>query len=137
MVPPIARGSEAKLSFTGVLAGMELCPRPGNHVAQCRSFPGVLRMSGEERLGVEIRTAGMAHVRDQAHLLRHLAVRYFPLHGAAGIMRAPGPDGNSASIHIGVAAERALVGAVALGVGIEMIAFEFFRQLHINLSFVL
>ena len=47
-------------------AGVELGPWAGGHIAQKRFLPGVIGMYGEERLGVKIFAAGMAHARDHA-----------------------------------------------------------------------
>jgi len=44
---------------------------------------------GQERLGEKILAAGMPGVRDQTHLLRHIAVGRLALHRAAGVVRGP------------------------------------------------
>ena len=107
------------------LAGVERCPRVRGHVAQFGRLPIILRMRGEEWLGIKSLSAGMAGVRDQTHFSSHLAVGDFALHRTHGIVRLHAPSLVALRRIVSVAAQRTNVGAIRFRVGVEMVALEF------------
>src|SRR5437879_11990019 len=92
----------------------------------------------EERLGQEVRAAGMPRPRHEAHLRRHRTVGGFALHGAAGIVCTPLPFLPASRRSIDVPAKRSLVGLFWTGIcrleTIEVIAKKMLRHVHLNLS---
>ncbi len=69
-------------------------------------------MPREKIVGVEIGAAGVAHARDEGHVLRHAAIHRFSLHRAAGIVRLPVPILDAVGGHVAVPAQGPSVGVV-------------------------
>lgn len=74
------RQSSRRIRSTGIrFPRLERRPRPRIHIAQNWRHPSVVRMLADKFCSVEIRSARMSHPREEAHVFRHAAVRYFSL----------------------------------------------------------
>src|SRR5580692_1521033 len=93
-------------------------------------------MGFKEWLGQKVLAAGMAGAGNEAHLLGHVAVGRFALHGAAGIERRPIEDRNAFLSCVGMAAERALVRLLLLEEAVLVVGQELLGHGDIDLSLV-
>src|SRR5260370_10323824 len=135
--PSRTGGSELISVLWVALAGLKIRPRARVHVAEQRRLPRVFRMRREERFGVEVSAAGMAHARDETHAFRHFAVGSFALHGSAGVVRTPFPHSYSPRRRVAMAADHALIVGLFLFKGVKMIAEHFLCEIDVNLSAIL
>jgi serine/threonine protein kinase len=96
-------------SFIRLARGFKPRPAAGGEIAQQRLLPGVLGVLVQERGGLELDAAGVAHGGVQRHGADHGRVGGLVLHRAVGAVLC-GPGTQAAGGEIDVAAEGALVG---------------------------